>query len=227
LIEFYEGRGQGSTLPPKLWTKIREAQIAGHTTPEIDAAYREMESINQQRSITDAVSQALSPLTPDFSNYAPDEAVEIRAQPLVAQREMQQLLEDHGTRVETFKNNHADFEEVFGKFSEMDVHPAVYEAVMRMDDGPEVLYRAAKEGNIKRLLNPRNPVEAVAELGRISARLEGDVGKRSVATVNPPKPATPVRKVSPTRTLDINDPDLPFSEFVKERNRQIGARRGH
>jgi hypothetical protein len=69
-------------------------------------------------------------------------------------------------------------------------------------------------------------------LGKIEARLapeesaaedeaEEEVEPPKPHVAQPPKPPTPVRKVSAVTKPDIHDPKIPFKEFVKLREAQL------
>lgn len=222
LISFYEGRSQGDSLAPALWSKIREAQIKGHSTPEIEIAYRNRDSADQQEFLRDMVGETQSPITPDYFPNIEADDVEARVQQRLAEIEMAKVFEAHERRVTETRSSHPDYEEALADYGHLPIALPIQEAIVRLENGPEVMYEAAKSGVIEDLLTRMTPVQAVAELGRISARLEG----RRPAVTTAFAPPKPVQRTQASKTVDVHDPDLPFDQYVRARDKQEAAKRG-
>jgi len=138
--------------------------------------------------------------------------------------------------VDTFKGEHADWDEVVGE-AEISIPVVAGNAIKQLDNGPAVVYFLAQNPKAAQKISEMPPVLAVAEIGRIAARLEKappeETPTNNVATRSPdrvpvvskaPAPITPLKGGNLRPTKDLNDPDLSFSEWRKIRDQQAKER---
>lgn len=138
-------------------------------------------------------------------------------------------------KVETFKAGVEDWDEVVGQ--EIDLPPGVGPAILELDNGPEVAYFLGKNPKVTQKLNELSPFLAVAEVGRIAARLEKTPvplqETNNIATRSPdrqptvskaPAPITPLKGGGIRTTKDISSPDIPYDEYRKIRDEQAKQR---
>jgi len=78
---------------------------------------------------------------------------------------------NYAEKVSAFKAEHEDWDEVIGE-SEISIPTVVGNAIKQFENGPEVVYYLAKNPKEAQRVDGLPPVLAVAEIGRISARLE-------------------------------------------------------
>lgn len=96
--------------------------------------------------------------------------------------------------------------------------------ISEVRNGPEVFKFLVT--NPQHFEEMKNPQALVALVGRISAALEfGTTSARpEPATTRAPKPPEPVTRPGGKKVDDINDPALPFKDFVRVRNAQLARR---
>lgn len=82
-----------------------------------------------------------------------------------------EIASTYNEKVEAFKAEHDDWEEVVGG-TELVIPPGVGPAILELENGPEVTYWLATHPKEAKELNELSPFRAVAEIGRIAARLE-------------------------------------------------------
>src|SRR5215472_11311098 len=88
------------------------------------------------------------------------------------ERRATNVLTSYNDRVEAFKVDHEDWGEVVTA-STMDIPQGVQMAILEMENGPEVAYFLGKNPQVVKSLNKMSVPTAMAEIGRISSRLEG------------------------------------------------------
>src|SRR5215469_8432575 len=92
------------------------------------------------------------------------------------ERRSMNVLTSYNDRVEEFKVDHEDWGDVVTA-STMDIPQGVQMAILEMENGPEVAYFLGKNPQVVKSLNKMSVPTAMAEVGRISARLEGPQDK--------------------------------------------------
>jgi hypothetical protein len=110
-------------------------------------------------------------------------------------------------------------------------------AIKQLENGPAVVYFLAQNPKVAQKISGMPPVLAVAEIGRIAARLEKapaeETPTNNTATRSPdrvpvvskaPAPITPLKGGNLRPTKDLNDPDISFSEWRKIRDEQAKQR---
>ena len=151
-------------------------------------------------------------------------------------QEMQQEVANaYQQKVEAFKAGVDDWDEVVGQ--EIDLPAGVGPAILELENGPEVAYYLGKHPEAARKLSQLSPFLAVAEVGRIAARLEkaepaaqetNNTAVRSPdrqPTVSKaPAPIAPLKGGGLRPTKDLSSPDISYEEYRKIRDEQAKAR---
>lgn len=120
-------------------------------------------------------------------------------------------------RMEVFKDDHPDFEQVVnGSVALSQAGEAVQQAVLLADNGPALAYHLAKNPETIMELRMMPPGMAMMRLGQITERLAKSL---SVKTSNAPAPSAPVK---PTGKIDKRPEDMSTEEYVRFRNKQRG-----
>lgn len=146
------------------------------------------------------------------------------------------IAESYNEKVEEFKASHEDWDEVVGQ--PIDLPAGVGPAILELDNGPDVAYYLGKNLAVAKKLNTMSPFLAVAEVGRIAARLEKsqeapETQTNNVTTRSPdkapivskaPQPIKPLTGHAVRATRDLSDPNLSFEEYRKIRDEQAKAR---
>jgi hypothetical protein len=151
-----------------------------------------------------------------------DAIVEQRIAEREAEREYAKEFNAHIARVEASKQRYPDFDQAIQDAvnAGADLHPAVAQAVMNLENSADVLYRLAKDLDLSDRIAAMNPVGAVAEIGKLSAQL----GTRHAPPVTQaPPPPTPVKKNSAVTSSGLSD-DLSPEEWVRRRNAALRRR---
>lgn len=145
-------------------------------------------------------------------------------------RKADQAVVTYRERVAKFAEVHPDFDEVLDDVSHIPLSNAVTEFVRDSDVGPEVIYELAQNPSELLRISKLSAVRQVAELGKWEDRI---VGKSKPQATTPAKKASgapaPLKtnsgKSGTVKVRSLDDPDLPYSEFLKIRAEQEKARR--
>lgn len=139
--------------------------------------------------------------------------------------------------VNAFKAEHEDWDEIVGE-ADISIPVVAGNAIKQLENGPAVVYYLAQNPKAAQKISEMPPVLAVAEIGRIAARLEKvpaeETPTNNTAVKNPdrqpvvskaPAPITPLKggSLRPTKQ-DLNDPELSYSEWRKIRDEQAKQR---
>jgi hypothetical protein len=140
------------------------------------------------------------------------------------------------TAVEAFKGDHADWDEVVGE-AEISIPVVAGNAIKQLENGPAVVYFLAQNPKEAQKIRGMSPVLAVAEIGRIAARLEKapaeEAPTNNTSSRSPdrqpivskaPAPITPLKGGNLRPTRDITSPDIPYDEYRKIRDQQAKER---
>jgi hypothetical protein len=98
-------------------------------------------------------------------------------------------------KVDEFKKAHDDFEETIADVDDIQMSPAVSQAILESDNGPELMYELAKDREEYARMCALSPFEAARALGRFEARLQKpsvektkEVKTKTTKAPPPPKP---------------------------------------
>lgn len=127
-------------------------------------------------------------------------------------------------RVEDFKKTHDDFEETIADVDDIQMSPAVSNAILESDNGPELMYALAKDREEYARMCALSPFEAARALGRFEARLQKPSVEKTkdvkTKTTKAPPPPKPISTSSANGKKSIWDEDLSQSEYERMRAEQ-------
>lgn len=147
------------------------------------------------------------------------------------EQKRKEVLGTYQERVEAFKASHEDWDAVVGANIEIPI--GVQMAILEMDNGPEMAYFLGTHPQVCKDLMKMSEARAVAEIGRLSARLEVPAEKeeREEQKRGPDrqpvvsKAPAPIRQLSGHATKSSVPLDqLDYSEFRKIRDQQEKSR---
>lgn len=123
--------------------------------------------------------------------------------------------------VNDFEDVVADFADKYGDFK---ASPAIVEALLSSEFGPEIFYQVVKDHGEYERLSQMPDVAIIRELGKIEARLA--LAKESQSSTKPKmsKAPAPVSKLSGgtvSTTKSLSDPDISFAEYEQIRMKQL------
>ena len=131
-------------------------------------------------------------------------------------------------RLNEFKKTTPDFQDVLDEFvadyGDVPV-PEIVQIAMESEVGPQIAYYLAKNTSEVDRIAALAPHRRLVELGKLEAMLQQPT--RAVETKKVSKAPAPIESVKGTGkvvTKDINDPNLPYAEWVKLRNAQVHKR---
>lgn len=137
---------------------------------------------------------------------------------------------EHFARVETFKDDHEDFDDVWAGLK-VPLTLAMSETIKESDLGPDLMYALAKDPKECARIAKLTPLAAARELGKLEVKVSKSQNSDSESLVEV-KPKTIVKEsvVNPVKARgasvkkDIYDPELPLEDFIKLRNAEERAR---
>lgn len=140
----------------------------------------------------------------------------------------ERISKEYNSKLEAFKKVQPDFDEVISDFAEnygdFRASPAVIEALMTSDYGPNVLYEILNDHAEYERLAKLSDLAIIREIGKIEARIQS---KKESATSNSlkaskaPAPVSPLGKGSTPVTKSLSDPNISFAEYEKIRMQQL------
>lgn len=139
--------------------------------------------------------------------------------------EVQTRKNEHLKRVQAFRIDHKDFEEVLDNVSDIPMTPAVQEAILDSDHGPELMYALSSNPEELKRICALPYGRAQREIGKIEAKFVKPASTSSdPKTTRAPKPVTPVRTRGAAAVKDLNDPNISYEDYKRLRNEQIKQR---
>lgn len=131
------------------------------------------------------------------------------------------MLERHNSRLDKFKTEHPDFDEITNR-PDVVVPMPVVDAIYHSEQGPALQYYFGQNPDeAKRLLDISNPYLQLLELGKIEAKLAGTAAKPSPtvsAAPRPIKPTVPASETAPKTLYEIDD----METYASQRRKQAG-----
>jgi hypothetical protein len=188
-----EQKGDDASVPPDVQDAINQ-RIAKITREKHEALRR---AERAEKKLKQAEGRNLDDL--DYDDQIAEKTLNrSRREQIENDRETVQELayEAYQARAEITARKYPDFAEVAGNPS-LPITPAMAEAIMDSDHGPEVAYHLGKNPNEAARIARLNPVSQARELGRIEAIVSSarPATKTASAPVNPVGArAAPVRK---------------------------------
>ena len=130
------------------------------------------------------------------------------------------LVESWEEKVERASEKYEDFQAVVG-----DIQPTTPWAIagMQTENGSDVFYHLGKNMAEARRIAGLPPVMQILEIGRLSQKL-ADAPAKPKTPSKAPAPITPVTGASTPSSKSIYDPNLPYDDFVKLRNKELGRK---
>ena len=137
-----------------------------------------------------------------------------------AQQRQQAQHSEWQSRVQQYRAQAPDFESVLENAEDIQLSPALQQAILEHENGPRLAYELAKDRKALERIARLSPASAIRELGKFEAHaLNGDT--KAPAISKAPPPITPVGTGS---TKSTKSPDqMDFQEYKKWRLKN-GAR---
>lgn len=133
------------------------------------------------------------------------------------------------SKVQEFQKAHDDFEEVIADVDDIQMSPAISQAILESDNGPELMYELAKNREEYARMCALSPFDAVRALGRFEARMSKPSEEKTTVKTKPttkaPPPAKPISTSSANGKKSIWDENLSQAEYERMRAEQEKRRR--
>lgn len=166
----------------------------------------------------------------DYTNALTDWKLEQAMARMQQNTAVQKVAETYDQRLAEFKKSAQDFDQVMGEFVEeygtLEV-PEIIQVAYESDVGPQLAYYLAKNpaevDRIAKLPSHRRLIE----LGKLEDKVATPVAKPVVEQKKVSKAAAPVAPVKGTgkvESLDLNDPNLSYTEWVRRREAALKKR---
>ena len=130
-----------------------------------------------------------------------------------AQAEMQRVQQTWATKVEQFKAELPDFDEVVTLSSDVPLLPDVRDVILESDVGPKILYHLAENADFARKIAAMPIRSALKEIGKLEARFETKVEEKPVARSKAPAPVTPIRSAAGVAETKLNSDGQWFGSY--------------
>lgn len=132
-------------------------------------------------------------------------------------RQMEALAESYKVKAEQLAKQIPDFEQVIEE-CDIPVTNVMQQALLESDMGPEVAYYLAKNPEQAEKASKMGLVELNKFIGRIEERLESQKSQKVVKKqTQAPAPISPLGNGKTAKAWSLNDPDIPYEEYVKLR----------
>lgn len=145
------------------------------------------------------------------------QAADAEYQRRIADRERDAREGDWQAKVETFREDHPDWDAV-ALNPALPITAEMAETLRELDNGPEVAYHLGKNPELVDRLAGMSDRKAALELARLSERLVTQVKRTSAA----PKPIEPVRSTGRANVDPLSE-KLSIDEWVKNRRKQVAG----
>ena len=153
--------------------------------------------------------------------------------------EMEKSKKAHLDRVEAFRKDHEDFNDVLSEIADFRLSPSLERALLESDNGPELMYEFAKNPKELERINALEPSAQGRALGRFESSFQkaAPKGKEGAETETEEveveakpktkisKAPTPMKKVGSKagNPKTIFDDDLSDADWIAMRNKQLGV----
>lgn len=174
------------------------------------------------------------PSVDDFDEYEDylEALVEYKAEEKIREKESkenekakltkeQEKAQEFGQKLNSFREQTPDFDEVMEEVEDMEVSAATKEAIVYSENGPALMYELAKNPSELERINSLPPILAAKEIGKLEASLEKPVNKEIKTKTKAPRPIKPVGRGGSKVSKDISDPNLTQAEYEQLRNEQL------
>ena len=143
-----------------------------------------------------------------------------------AKSEQERIAEKWEQHKNTGREKYEDFDEVIESY-DGPITPAMSEALLTSEVGADLAYWLGKNPEKAAEIAKLSPIATARELGKIEARIaeQKSAAPKAAPTTRAPKPPTPVSKPSGSSAVDVNDPNVPYEDWLKARNAQLQRNR--
>ena len=131
-----------------------------------------------------------------------------------AENQRRELQKSFAEKTEKFREATPDYDDVISEISDVELSPAMIEAVIDSDVAAQLTYFFGKNPDELDRINELSPIRLAREIGRLEAQLANKPTKQS----NAPQPITPVTTRSSDSGLSDN---LSAEEWIKRRTAQL------
>lgn len=147
--------------------------------------------------------------------------------------EQRSLIQTHQDRLGSFKEKHADFDEMMENLADVPKSPSVEHIIVSSQDGPELLYELAKNPSEAKRIATLPPLACAMEIGALRAKLASQKSSEAKKTEtkrvsSAPNPIAPVggggKASAPPKTLE-EAAKSSFAEYKRMRDEQLKAKR--
>lgn len=157
-----------------------------------------------------------------------EKAREEKAQRSQLEAEQKKTVETHLERVESFKKQAHDYDDVLAEIDDLIFPPAVIDAISSSDLGPQVAYELAKNREEAERIAKLPPGAAYKAIGRLEAKIEARASDSKPIEpkkiTQAPKPIEPVGSKGGRVEKSIDDPSLSQAEYERIRREQLKRR---
>jgi hypothetical protein len=138
------------------------------------------------------------------------------------------VFDAHRTRTQEARTRIDDYEEVMNdpQTAKMTLHPALHNAIMEMENGPDVLYHLATHPEAYKKLEAMSPLQGIVEMGRISDQIAARIKPNGAARkqrVTPPEPINAGGRRSNASGKPLAD--METEDYISARRQMRQARR--
>lgn len=163
----------------------------------------------------------------DYTNALTDWKVEQAMARMQQNSVVQKVAETYDQRLAEFKKSAQDFDQVMGEFVEeygtLEV-PEIVQIAYESDVGPQLAYYLAKNPTEVERIAKLPSHRRLIELGKLEDKVATPKAKPVVEQKKVSKAAAPVAPVKGTgkvESLDLNDPNLSYTEWVRRREASL------
>lgn len=129
------------------------------------------------------------------------------------------------SKVQDFQKAHDDFDDVIADVDDIMMSPAISQAILESDNGPELMYELAKNKKEYERICSLPPFESVRALGRFEAKYlsqpsEEKTVSKTITTTKAPPPPKPISSSSANGRKSIWDDNISQAEYERMRSEQ-------
>lgn len=208
--------------------RVRELS-AGAADPKADPAKPTEAPGKPNPDQFDTHSEYVEALT-DWKLEQRDKAREAKDQKQRLETEQERLNRTYVERRESFKTEHADWDDVMSEVDGIPVSPAVTQIILESENGPELAYELAKIPKEYARICKLSPLAAAREIGKIESRLaqkaSSETKPETKKITKAPAPLAPVGNGGKgSAPKSIFDADISQAEYERLRAEQLKKRR--
>ena len=120
------------------------------------------------------------------------------------------------SKVQEFQKAHDDFEDVIADVDDIQMSPAISQAILEADNGPELMYELAKNKEEYARMCALSPFDAIRALGRFEARLTKPSEEKQIQKQKTTKAPPPARPISASSANGKKSPeDMTQAEYER------------